>query len=90
MKLGALVLTGDFNKAVEREVPSGDLGERLISPRRAHLSRLVAGSSVHPWAYCLLAWLSGPFEVAFVDSVVTFVYSFHSLPYSVPFLQGPL
>ena len=30
MKLGAVVLTGDFNKAIERETPSGD-GERRTS-----------------------------------------------------------
>ena len=34
MKLGAVILTGDFNKAVERETPSGD-GERRISPPSA-------------------------------------------------------
>ena len=28
LKLGAVILTGDFHKAVERETPSGDFGER--------------------------------------------------------------
>ena len=32
---GGEVLTGDFNKAVERETPSGDFGERRISPLEA-------------------------------------------------------
>ena len=34
LKLRAVVLTGDFNKAVEREAPSGD-GERRTSPLEA-------------------------------------------------------
>ena len=38
MKLGAVVLTGDFNKAVEREAPSGDFGDRRISPLEAAFS----------------------------------------------------
>ena len=34
VKLGAVIFTGDFNKAVERETPSGD-GERRSSPLEA-------------------------------------------------------
>ena len=34
LKLGAVVLTGDFNRAVERETPSGG-GERRTSPMEA-------------------------------------------------------
>ena len=38
MKLGAGVLTGHFNKGAEREAPSGDSGERRVSPLEAALS----------------------------------------------------
>ena len=35
LKLGAVVLTGDFSKAVERETLSGDSGDGRISPLEA-------------------------------------------------------
>ena len=35
MKLGAFVLTGDINKDVESEAPSGGSGDRRISPLEA-------------------------------------------------------
>ena len=38
LKLGAVVLTGDFSKAVEGETPSGDFGERRISQLEAACS----------------------------------------------------
>ena len=38
MKLGAVIRTGDFNKAVERETPSGDFAERRTSPLEASFS----------------------------------------------------
>ena len=38
MKLGAVSLTGETNKAVEREMPSGDFGARRISPLEAAFS----------------------------------------------------
>ena len=38
MKLGAVILTSDFNRAVERETPPGDFGERRISPLEAAVS----------------------------------------------------
>ena len=38
LKLGAVVLTGDFNKAVERETLSDDSGDRRISPPEAAFS----------------------------------------------------
>ena len=38
LKLGAVILIGDFNKAVERDTPAGDFGERWISPLEAAFS----------------------------------------------------
>ena len=38
MKLGAVILTGNFNKAVKRETLSGDSGDRRISPIEAAFS----------------------------------------------------
>ena len=37
IKLGAVLLTGDFNNVVEQETPSGD-GERRTSPLEAAFS----------------------------------------------------
>ena len=38
MKLGAVILTGDFNRAGERKTLPGDFGERWISPLEAAFS----------------------------------------------------
>ena len=55
MKLGAVILTGDFNKAVERETPSGDFGDGRISPLEAAF-----GHTNTPWPTFGVAPLWGP------------------------------
>ena len=52
LKLGAFVLTGDLNKVVERETPSGD-GERRTSPMEAAFTNL-------PWPTGGVLPLCGP------------------------------
>ena len=55
LKPGAEVLIGDFNNAVERETPSGDFGERRISPFEAAFSNVNI-----PWPTSGVTPLRGP------------------------------
>ena len=57
MKLGAVILTGDFNKDVESETPSGD-GERRTSPLEAAFSQANI-----PWPTFGVTPLWGPGEL---------------------------
>ena len=71
MKLGAVILTGDLNKAVVREAPAGGFGER-----RTTRSRLPPRQ--HPMAHVwrCTAWGPGGEPTVVSGLIVAFFWSF--------------